>query len=391
VNTKDKKRVAVLFGGRSSEHEISIITALQLIEAMDTLVYDVIPVYICQLGKWWTGNALLDSKFYLHFAAQKNRIQEVTLLPDPSIGGLTHVAKSWDVIPVDVYMLAFHGQQGEDGCVQGLLEIAGAKYTGGGVLNSALSMDKYLCKLSLKEHGIPVLPSTVVSHSQVLADIDTVVQGILYTEGLESFPLFVKPRHLGSSIGISRADDRASLIAALMHVFKYDSEAIVEVCIEDLMEINVSILDGNPPTVSVLEVPVASDKALSYEDKYLREGGKKSDPSSQGMANLCREIDPKDLNPEIKKAIKELSLEAFRILKCSGLIRFDFIYNLRNDRLYFNEANLIPGSFSYYLWEKCSPPVLYPEIIHRLIESAEKREKQKLARTSSYGFKALSL
>lgn len=390
-----KPNIAVMFGGRSSEHEISIITALQAISALDTVKYRVIPVYVDLKGKWYTGNALLNQDFYKSLPKGLSQLQQVTLLPDPTLKGLIPISSHGslslkNIIPIDIYFLAFHGQFGEDGSIQGLLEMADAAYTGCDVMSSALAMNKYICKVFLQSHGIPSLPSTVIRRQEAIDDLKSVQEKILAHKGLEKFPLFIKPCHLGSSIGISIAQDIPSLNAALANVFLYDSEAIIEPCVTKLMEVNVAVLDGNPPIASVIEIPVSSGQALTYEDKYMRGGSKCSD-ASQGMAGLTRIIDPKDLDPVIKQQVIAYALKAFSLLGCSGTGRFDFLIDLENDQLYFNELNPIPGSLAFYLWEKNTPPVLYTTVIDRLLDQAQERKAQRLALQRDVGFKALKM
>ncbi|HAZ43947.1 MAG TPA: D-alanine--D-alanine ligase, partial [Cyanobacteria bacterium UBA11371] len=264
------KNLAVLFGGRSVEHEISVITALQLINVLDVERYRPIPVYIAQSGRWYTGEALLNKEFYKKLPASLSQVQEVTLLPVPRIGGLTVLQpkKHGEVIPVDIYFLAFHGTYGEDGCIQGLMEMADVAYTGCGVLSAALGMNKYQCKTHLSANGIPVLPATVVHRDEGRKSLTAVRDRILSTPGLEQFPLFVKPCNLGSSIGISVASDIAGLNAALVNTFRYDSQAIVEPCVKDILEINVAVLEDDEPVASVVEMPVSTSGVLTYEDKY---------------------------------------------------------------------------------------------------------------------------
>ena len=313
-----------MFGGRSAEHEISVITALQAISAIDTLCYEVIPVYIHTSGKWYSGKKLLDKSFYRNLALSD--VQQVTLLPDPTIGGLVPISAKGSmhlekIIPIDVYFLAFHGQFGEDGCVQGLLEMADAAYTGCNVIASSIAMNKYHTKVFLEKQGIPVLSSALISRKAAISSLDEVQRQVLATPGLQHFPLFVKPCHLGSSIGISIANDLPSLNAALAKVFRYDDEAIIEPCVTKLLEINVAVMDGEPPLASVVEIPIASEQALTYEDKYLRNNSKVSG-GSQGMAGLTRLIDPKDLDPAIKQKVTDYALKAFQLLGCSGVGRF---------------------------------------------------------------------
>lgn len=382
-----KLNVAVLYGGCSAEHEISIITALQAIAAMDTLHYQAIPVYVHPNGRWYSGDALLDKQFYKQMPDSFQQVEEVSLIPNPFSKGLTRLQKG-GTIPVDVYFLAFHGQYGEDGCVQGLLELAQAAYTGCDVTSSALSMNKSLCKAIVQQNGIPVLPSILIGKEEAQRDLPSVRKTIRNTPGLESFPLFVKPAHLGSSVGIGIASDESSLDGALAKAFVYDDHALIEQCVTDIMEINVSVLDGDPLRVSVVEIPVATGKALTYEDKYLR-GGSKTSGSSGGMASLTRMIDPPHLDPAIKAQVQHYALKAFKLLGCSGVGRFDFIYDLSKKQIYFNELNAIPGSLSFYLWEKSSPRLLYSDMIDCLIQSARKRKANKLSLKQSIGFKAL--
>ena len=385
------KNLAVLFGGRSVEHEISVITALQLINVLDVERYRPIPVYIAQSGRWYTGEALLNKEFYKKLPASLSQVQEVTLLPVPRIGGLTVLQpkKHGEVIPVDIYFLAFHGTYGEDGCIQGLMEMADVAYTGCGVLSAALGMNKYQCKTHLSANGIPVLPATVVHRDEGRKSLTAVRDRILSTPGLEQFPLFVKPCNLGSSIGISVASDIAGLNAALVNTFRYDSQAIVEPCVKDILEINVAVLEDDEPVASVVEMPVSTSGVLTYEDKYLRGEGNKQAGESQGMASLTRVIDPKDLNAELKQAAIEYALKAFKVLGCSGVARIDFIIDSTTAQIYFNEINTLPGSLSFYLWVKSEPPLLYTELLNRIIERAEMRQRTKVALRRNEGLRAL--
>ncbi|HEY4831398.1 MAG TPA: hypothetical protein VIH61_02445 [Waddliaceae bacterium] len=385
-----KIKIAVMFGGRSAEHEISIITGLQAIQAIDPCRYEIIPVYIAPNGKWYTGESLLDKAFYRGMEDNLYRIQEVTLLPDPTLRGLTVLNKKRSPIPLDACLLTFHGQYVEDGCLQGLLELADLPYTGCGVVASALSMDKYRCKMLFKAHEIPVLPATTVTRKMAANNLDKTKEYILNHPGLESFPLFVKPNSLGSSIGISSVIDEKELGNALAKAFRYDEVAIVEPYLSNMMEINVSILDGDPPVASVVEMPFSFDgRTLTFEDKYLRKGSKICG-QSQGMASLTRIIDPIHLDPTIKKQVVDFALKGFSLLRCSGVVRFDFMIDKDRGRLYFNELNPIPGSLSFYLWEKSSPPLLYTELIDRMIESALQRKEEQLSLHRNLGFKALT-
>jgi D-alanine-D-alanine ligase len=396
---KHKKRIAVVFGGRSVEHEISVLSALQAIQSMDVNIYEVVPVYIAQSGKWYTGEHLLDRKFYKTLPSGFSFLTSLYFLSEPESGGLYKkrgkglFAKAEERLEIDVFLPVFHGQYGEDGCVQGLFEIAEVAYAGPQLLASAIAMNKYICKALFSHHGIPVLPAVTVSKSDIKKDITLVCEEICNSDGLDSFPLFIKPANLGSSVGVSRANNQAELQSGLVKVFQHDLEAIVEPCVSEIMEINVSVIESpEGPQVSVVEVPVASGQFLSYEDKYMREGkGKKggSASSSEGMASLTRVIDPENLDSEIKERVRSYALDAYRMINGSGVVRFDFMMDLSVGKLYFNELNPIPGSLSFYLWEKSDPLLLMSDILDRLIEGAERRKIEKKQLKRDFGFKVL--
>lgn len=399
----NKKNLAILFGGRSVEHEISVISALQLIEAVDREKLNPIPVYIAHSGRWYTGSELLNKNFYRGLPACLDTLTEVTLLPRPGVAGLTVLNSSSSlfkrlfcnkeaIIPVDLFIPAFHGQFGEDGCIQGLLELADMAYAGSDVLASAVAMNKAICKAVASYHGIPVLPFTLAYKHEATSGFDRLRKRILNTPGLENFPLFIKPCHLGSSIGISRAKNEQELNAALAGVFKYDEQAIIEPCVVNIMEVNVSVLDGEQRIASVTEIPVGTEGVLSYEDKYMQPGaGKKgkAQNAGEGMAGLSRIIDPKDLAADIKATVTEYALKLSEVLGSSGVGRFDFIVDTATGKIYFNELNPIPGSFSFYLWEKSKPPVFYTQLINRLVERALDRKAALASYSKDTGFKAL--
>ncbi len=387
----NKQKLAVLFGGRSVEHEISVITALQLINVIDVTQYEIIPVYIAQTGRWYVGDELLDKNFYRRLPNSVKSAREVALLPIAGSKGLTYLDRPNELLPIDIYFLAFHGTFGEDGCIQGMLEMADATYTGCGVLAAALGMNKYQCKTMLKAHDIPVLPAVQVDRRDAQKSLSAVRAQILATPGLEQFPLFVKPCNLGSSIGIGVATDDRTLNACLVNTFRYDSQAIVEPCVKDILEVNVSVLEDDEITTSVIEMPVSTSGVLTFEEKYLRDDGSKKTGGneSQGMASLARVIDPQDLNPELKQAALDYAKKAFKVLGCAGVARIDFIIDTSCDRLYFNEINTLPGSLSFYLWVKSYPPLLYTELINKIIRQAQKRQITKIALKRQEGMRAL--
>ena len=390
----NRLRVAVLFGGRSVEHEISVISALQLMLAVDPAKFDLIPVYITPNGSWYIGAALLERSFYAKALENLAQLEEVTLLPKPGVGGLTRLGARGlsSVIEVDLFLPAFHGQYGEDGCIQGLFEMAQVPYTGSDLPSSAITMNKYLCKMYLSAHGIPVLPASIVHRNEAQADIKQVVSGLLSQDKLKHFPLFIKPCNLGSSIGVSRVNDATELAAALAKVFRYDTQALVEPCVSKIIEINVSVRAQlgieSGIEASVVEIPVSESGTLSYEEKYLRDGGKKSG-RSQGMASLTRVIDPADLDSELRNQVIELAKRSFSLLGCSGVARLDFIVDLATNKLYFNELNAFPGSCAFYLWARSKPRVLYTQLIEDMINAALGRFATNAALDRDIGLRAL--
>ena len=423
----NRLRVGVIFGGRSVEHEISVITALQLMRVVDVSRFEVTPVYISTTGKWYTGPQLRQREFYVGGNPKLGQLKEVTLIPGGRQKGLTILPKSRtdkllaaldlqpSTIPIDLFVLAFHGEYGEDGCIQGLMELADLPYSSCGVLPSALSMNKYLCKSVLASHGIPVLPALRVFRHSFLSNPQEVLEEIDQEAALANYPLFVKPNNLGSSIGISRVLSREGLIPALTKVFTHDIEAIIEPCVTAITEINISIMEqyhtqnsaqssaeptrsnfqAQPTRVavpSVVEIPFAAGGVLSYEEKYLKNPGAKKtgDGAQEGMANLARAIDPQNLSPAIKEQVTNMAITAFKVLQCSGVVRFDFIMDTDKNQIYFNELNPLPGSFAFYLWEKSHPALLYTEEVTHMIQSALARHSEKAALIKNVGFKALA-
>ena len=394
----DKKNVAVFFGGRSCEHEISIITGLQLIEFLDTSKFNPIPVYIARDGRWYTGQELLNRAFYKDFENKKKVLNEVTLYPYLGQTGLTVTKKAClfgdKFIPVDVYFPAFHGEFGEDGCIQGLFELAGVPYVGSGVLPSAIAMSKNTAKTVVSQYGIPVLPSVTISKEFVEKEGIEATKKEIFSNNVLKYPVFIKPNNLGSSIGVSKATNDEELFIALTKVFKRDKEALIEPYMDNMFEINISVLDTSEGLrTSVVEIPVTDGSFLSYEDKYMREGkGKKKGGTpkrSEGMASLTRSINPVDLDENIKNTVSEYAKIAYKAIKASGIGRIDFMYDKNSGTIYLNEFNLIPGSLAFYLWEKSNPILLYTEELTKMIERAFEvySIKQELDRDT--GFKAL--
>ena len=377
-----KKQIGVIFGSRSCEREVAIISAVQLMRHIDREKYDVIPVYIDESGSWYTGEGLTSIGAYKPF--DPNKKGTVRVFPDLSSGSgaLLTVQKSSGPFSrekiviqarVDVYIVVMHGLNGEDGTLQGLLELANVPYTSTGVAGSALGMDKIMMKKFFIGAGFPVLPGEWYTRSSFENDPDSILDDVAKKLG---FPVFVKPANLGSSIGVSRADDPESLKDSLELAFEYDRRVLVEKGLNQPIELNCSVLGYDEETAaSPIEMPISSDEFLDFHDKYLASGG------SKGMASLHRVL-PAPIEDELKLRIQELSRMIFQEMDCKGVVRIDYMYDKDSGNLYITEINTIPGSLAFYLWE--NDGVSYTELINRMIVYAEKAHSDK--NRASYAF-----
>ncbi len=382
-----KTRVAMMFGGKTVEHEVSVISGIQALKAMDTDKYEVIPVYLTKENDMYIGSGMGDIKSYrdipgLLKSAQKvilvNEDGRVKLVPYPPkvFGG----AKPVDI---DIAFPVVHGTNVEDGALQGYLKTIGVPFVGPDVTSSAISMDKAVTKAVLKEAGVPVLDANVYTMADY-KDPEGIADDIEKTFG---YPVIIKPVNLGSSVGIGIAKNRDELIDAIDDAFRYAARIMAEHAISKLREINCSVLgDENEAEASECEEPLTSGEILSYEDKYVSGGGKKGGAKGggskgSGMANLSRKI-PAELSPEKREEIRELAVKAFKALGCCGVSRIDFMIDEEEDKLYFNEINPIPGSLSFYLWEPVGVP--YKELLDRMIQLALKRTRTEESLTFTF-------
>jgi D-alanine-D-alanine ligase len=375
-------RVGLIFGGRSVEHEVSVLTAHQAMAALPTDKYIPIPIYISKSGKWFTGEALKHLENFKDLEKLVKIAEPVIFNVDATQPGLIHqkpqVQRSWlsrstpepSLAPIDVAFPLTHGSHGEDGTLQGLLEMANLPYVGSGVLASAIAMDKILTKTVLRSFAIPVIDDLYVSRTRWKSEPDAV---LAEAESRFGYPVYVKPVTLGSSIGVSRAEDPSALRFALDVAATYDSRLMIEPAQQDIIEINCSVLgDSTNARASVCEQPVSSG-TLSYEDKYLN-GDKQRGSKARGMQSAKRLI-PAPLDADLAKAIQSTAINAFKALNTSGVIRIDFFVKPSENKFYVNEINPIPGSLSFYLWEPAG--VDFPELVTTLIEIALKRHQEK--------------
>ena len=375
-----KLQLGVIFGSRSCEREVSIISALQMMSQADTEKYDVIPVYISPEGTWYTGPALRELSSYTPFDPDKKGIEAVNLDLTSGSGallayrpgkGLVSPAKLEVAARLDVCVIVMHGLHGEDGTLQGLLEMANLPYTSTGVAGSAIGMDKIMMKQFFKGADLPVLPGCWFLRS----DADAVAAEVEATLG---YPVFVKPANLGSSIGVSRADDREGLLDSLSLAFEYDRRVLVEKGLDKPMELNCSVLGwDNEAEASPIEMPLKpeDDTFLDFKDKYLSSGG------SKGMASLSRVL-PAPIGEELTKEIQDLSLRIFRMMDCKGVVRIDYMFDKATEKVFITEINTIPGSLAFYLWE--AKGLKYRQLIDRMVDYARRAHEEKNSRSYAY-------
>ncbi len=377
-----KQRVAVIYGSRSVEHEVSIITALQVMSALDRNKYEIIPVYISKDGVWYTGPELFtgsptaDIKTHDRLIKTGVPVGTVALPPDPRIGGLISPAVSGlmtrtRVIPVDVVVPVVHGTHGEDGTLQGLLELADIPYVGAGVVGSAVGMDKIVAKGVLREAGLKVVDYVWFTRQEWEGDPDGMVARVKEGPGL---PAFVKPANLGSSIGIGKATDEGELREAVNVAATYDRRILVERALEGVMEINCSVIGNHQPVPSVCEQPVSWERFLTYDEKYMRS-------AEAGMKGAERRI-PAPISDELTRKIQDMAVTAFRAANCRGIARVDFLLDPEDGTVYINELNTIPGSYSFYLWSATG--IRPSELMDRLIGWAIEAHAEKRKTTYSY-------
>jgi D-alanine-D-alanine ligase len=347
------------------EHDVSIVTGHQAMEALAP-DHDVVPIYVTRDGEWFAGEALNDLDVY-----RKKRWadagEKAFIPPVPGSGGLMVPGgrlKGARTIPLDVVVCAIHGTFGEDGTLQGLLELADIPYTGSGVVGSAVGMDKVAMKAVFQAAGIPVLPHVLVDGHRLDRDKDAIVAEI---EQAIPYPVFVKPARLGSSVGIGKARDRAALLEVLDVARRYDTRILAEQALEGCLEINCSVLGGHgrEPRPSVCEQPIPWEEFLSFSDKYMR-GGKGS-KAEGGMAAQERRI-PAPISDALTKTVQANAVSAFEAVDAAGVARIDSFVRESTGETWVMEINTMPGSFSFYLWEESG--LSFGDLMRELIDIA---------------------
>ncbi len=358
-------RVGLIFGGRSGEHEISLRSARSVLSVLDPVRYEVTQIGITHEGAWLTGDAVLE-------AMEKGQINALTpagLLPDPSYAGIIIFHKNQQSMraelleKLEVIFPVLHGTYGEDGTIQGLLEMADIPYVGAGVLGSSVGMDKGVFQAVMQAQHIPVIKTMLVLRKELADHMDEIISK---AEKLSEYPLFVKPANLGSSVGVSKCSNRADLLEGLMEAARYDRRILVQHGING-REIEVSVLGNDNPEASIAGEIIPSREFYSYEAKYVDE--------------TSELIIPAPIPEATAEQVRTLAVQAFKAIDCQGMARVDFLLDRDTGELFLNELNTIPGftSISMYpkLWEACGLP--YPKLVDRLIELAleHKAENQK--------------
>jgi D-alanine-D-alanine ligase len=359
-----KLRVAVLFGGRSGEHDVSLMSARSVLAALDPEKYEVTQVGITLDGEWLNGINTLESFSQGNF----ENLNRVVLPSEPSHSAL-YILKSngstkimEKLADIDVFFPVLHGPFGEDGTLQGLLELADVAYVGAGVVGSSVGMDKGVFKDVMRANGIPIVDSLLVLRSEIEKDIHAVIEKV---EAMGAYPFFAKPANLGSSVGISKCNSRSDLGEGLMEAARYDRRVVVERGVGHVREIEVSVLGNEAPQTSVCGEVLPSREFYSYESKYV-----------DGTSGL---IIPAQLPADVSDRIGEYAVRAYKAIDCAGMARADFFFDNGTQRIYLNELNTIPGftSISMYpkLWQASG--LTYAQLVDRLIELALERKSQR--------------
>ena len=366
-----KLKVGFIYGGISTEHEISIISALQAINNMNIDKYDVVPIYLSKNGVFYTGKYLLNIDNYKDLSLIPKKCKEVSIIKKNYDFALLSVNFPHKILTnIDIFFPVVHGYNVEDGSIAGFLETIGAPYAESDLYASLIGQDKVIQKMVFKENEINVVPYTYFYENEYLDNEEEIISKINEL----SFPVIVKPARLGSSVGISIAVDEVSLKEAINEALKYDEKIIIEKVIENLKELNCSVLgDKDLYKPSLIEEVSAKENILSYEDKYI------SGSKSKGMASASRKV-PADISKKLTKEIENMSVRACKALNTSGIVRIDYLYDTKNEKVYLNEINIIPGSLSFYLWKDTK----YKDLLASIIELGIKKYKIKSKKQTSF-------
>lgn len=375
-----KIKIGVIFGGKSVEHEVSIISGLQAVNNIDTDKYDVVPIYLTKNNEMYVGELVKKIENYRDMKKLIEGSQKVIMINNgDKVDLVKYPYKKFGNNIYDSIDIAFpvvHGTNVEDGTLQGYLKILGIPFIGCDVTSSAIGMDKYVMKTILKENHIPVLDCIRINDFEYIDDNDKIINDVISKFEL---PVIIKPINLGSSVGIKIARNKDELVEAIEYAFNFSKQILIEKAISNLKEINCSVLgDISECNPSECEEPISSGEILSYEDKYISGKGKKA---SKGMSSLDRKL-PADIDKEVRDTIQKYAVETFKALNCNGVVRIDFMIDMDSKQIYVNEINTIPGSLAFYLWEATG--IKYRDMITKLVELSLKRYREENNLSFSY-------
>ena len=371
-----KTNIAVFFGCRSVEHEVSIISAVQAMHAINRDKYDVTPVYVAKDGSMYTGKNLFEIENYRDLSELLKSAKRVTFIKQKDAVLMHYLDqkkfKKTPDVAIDLAFPIVHGTNCEDGTMAGFFEFLGLPYISCDIISAAVGMNKAVFKDVLQAAGLPVLDCIKFTAREYTLNKENITNKIKTEIG---FPLIVKPVNLGSSVGITKVNSEEELDEAIRLGISFSDTILVEKAITSLREINCSVLgDSDECEASVPEEPFMNDEILSYEDKYLGGGKSKSQGPSKGMASLGRKI-PADISEEMSQEIRDISCKIFKAIGASGVVRIDFLLDVDNNKIYANEINTIPGSLAFYLWEATG--LKYTDMIDRLVEIAFRRQRNR--------------
>ena len=366
-----KATIGVFFGGRSPEHDVSIITGQLIISELKKLNYEVVPIYLSKSGAWHLGEELGVLKFFHNLDENKEELKKYSqyyLDLEDSNGKIKFRSKGIfkKKIEIDLAFPAFHGPNGEDGTIQGVWEIFNIPYVGCGVASSAISMDKIFNKLFYQAYGIPTTDFVHFTSHEWKENKKKILQEC--QENL-AWPVFVKPAQLGSSIGMTCVKEKSELENAIEVAAHYDNKILVEVAVNSLADITCAVLGNEKPQASLLQESVFESDHFSYEDKYLKDGG-----AQLGNAEDNLKI-PARLDSDTTKRIQEMSKDIYTKLGCAGTARIDFLYNRESRQVFANEINPLPGTLYHHLWKKSGVEI--GEVCEQLIQFAIQKHKEK--------------
>jgi len=384
-----KIKVGVIFGGESAEHEVSIISAIQAMNKMNEEKYEIIPIYITKDRQWYTGEMLKDIDSYQDLDLIKKYAVNVVLIEKNNrfiLEKKQGVFKK-EVATVDIVFPIVHGTNVEDGVLQGYLQTIGIPYVGPNSYAAAVGQDKVFMKAIFDKEELPMTKYVWFYDTEYKNDKEEILKKISKLK----YPLIIKPATTGSSIGIAVAENEEKLLEAIDDAINYDTKILVEELVENLKEVNISVL-GNyeHQKVSVIEEVISNNKLLTYEDKYVGGGktkgklGVKSVPAckgSKGMLSASRKI-PAELSDKLKEEVEELAKESFRALGSAGCCRIDFLIDSKKNKVYINEINSIPGSLAFYLWEPIGKD--YTDLLDDMINIGVKEYKRRSSKTYTF-------